>query len=425
MTDQTRISIQRLNRPISASVVVPGSKSLTNRALVCAALAKGPSKLFNIAPGDDTMAMIAGLNAMGARCIINGADVDIESPINCAWGDEVVVDANLAGTTARFLTAVAALRTGCTTITGKHELQRRPMSGLFESLSLLGARVTSLEEPGHLPVRVCGGYQTGHELTVKGDVSSQFVTALLLIAPSLINGLKIRVSGPIVSEHYVDMTCSVMNDFGAQVIRIGQDLLEVRSQDYQGRHFVVEPDATSASYPLAAAAIVGGSVRISGVGELSEQGDVQFVKILGQMGCTVRSSTSELNVTRNIDDPLVGIDVNMASISDLVPTLAVVAMFATTPTHITGVGFIRDKESDRLGDLATELRKLGGDIEVTADGLIITPSLVRGGVVETHQDHRLAMALSLVGLKRDDVVIIDPDVVTKSWPEFWTMLSSL
>jgi len=425
MTEPTRIAIQRLSRPISALVVVPGSKSLSNRALVCAALAKGPSKLFNIAPGDDTMAMIAGLNAMGAHCIISGDDVDIESPINRAWGDEVVVDANLAGTTARFLTAVAALRTGCTTVTGKHELQRRPMSGLFESLSSLGAQVTTLEEPGHLPVRICGGYQTGHELTIKGDVSSQFVTAMLLIAPSLINGLKIRITGPIVSAHYTEMTCSVMNDFGAHVDRVGQDLFEVRSQGYQGRHFVVEPDASSASYPLAAAAIVGGSVRISGIGETSVQGDVQFVKILRDMGCTVQSNTSELNVSRNLDVPLVGIDVNMASISDLVPTLAVVAMFATTPTRITGVGFIRDKESDRLRDLATELRKLGGEIEITVDGLNISPSHVHGGVVETHQDHRLAMALSLIGLACNDVVINNPDVVTKSWPGYWTMLNSL
>ena len=371
------------------------------------------------------MAMIAGLNAMGARCIINGNDVEVESPINRAWGDEVVVDANLAGTTARFITAVAALRTGCTTVTGKHELQRRPMSGLFDSLSALGAQVTTLEEPGHLPVRVCGGYQTGHELTIKGDVSSQFVTAMLLIAPSLINGLKIRITGPIVSERYVDMTCSVMSDFGAHVDRIGHDLLDVRSQTYQGRHFFVEPDASSASYPLAAAAIVGGSVRISGVGESSVQGDVQFVEILRDMGCTVQSSASELKVSRTPDDPLVGINVNMASISDLVPTLAVVAMFATTPTHITGVGFIREKESDRLGDLATELRKLGGEIEVTSDGLTISPSRVHGGVVETHQDHRLAMAMSLVGLKCDDVVINNADVVAKSWPKFWKMLESL
>lgn len=425
MTESTRIAIQRLHRPISASVVVPGSKSLTNRALVCAALAKGPSKLFNIAPGDDTMAMIAGLNAMGARCVISGDDVDIETPIDRAWGDEVVVDANLAGTTARFLTAVAALRTGCTTVTGKHELQRRPMSDLFESLSLLGAQVTTLEEPGHLPVRVCGGYQTGHELTIRGDVSSQFITALLLIAPSLLNGLKIRIVGPIVSEHYLEMTCSVMKDFGADVDQIGEDLLEVRSQGYQGRHFVIEPDASSASYPLAAAAIVGGSVRVLGVSESSVQGDVQFVKILRDMGCRVEHATTVLNVSRSIDAPLVGINVNMASISDLVPTVAVVAMFATTPTHITGVGFIRDKESDRLGDLATEMRKLGGEIEVTADGLIIAPSLVHGGIVETHRDHRLAMALSLVGLACDDVVINNADAVTKSWPEFWTMLNSL
>jgi len=425
MTEPIRNLIRRRDRPLSAIVVVPGSKSLTNRALVCAALAKGPSKLFNIAPGDDTKAMIDGLNAMGARCTVTGDDVDIESPVNRTWGDEVVVDANLAGTTARFLTAVAALRTGCTTVTGRHELQQRPMSGLFESLSSIGAQVTTLEEPGHLPVRVCGGYQTSHQLTIRGDTSSQFITALLLIAPSLVDGLKLRILEPIVSEPYLAMTCSVMRDFGAIVDRIGVDLLEIRSQGYRGRHFVVEPDASSASYPLAAAAIVGGSVTVSDIGQSSTQGDINFVEILRNMGCTVHRSISELSVSRNPDVPLSGLVVNMASISDLVPTVAVVAMFASTPTHISGVGFIRDKESDRLGDLATELRKVGGEIEVTADGLIIAPSLTHGGVIETHQDHRLAMALSLVGLSCDDVVINNSDVVSKSWPGYWTMLEAL
>lgn len=425
MTEPTRIAIQRRHRPLATTVVVPGSKSLTNRALVCAALAQGTSKLFNIAPGDDTIAMVAGLNAMGARCIVHGDDVDIETPINRTWSDDVVVDANLAGTTARFLTAVAALRTGCTTVTGKHELQQRPMSGLFESLSSLGAKVTTLEEPGHLPVRVCAGYQTGHELTMRGDTSSQFVTALLLIAPSLVNGLKIRITGSIVSEPYLAMTCSAMVDFGAHVDRIGMDLLEVRSQGYRGRHFVIEPDASSASYPLAAAAIVGGSVSVPGLGVASTQGDVKFVEILRNMGCSVQRNATGLSVSRSLDTALRGIQVNMASVSDLVPTVAVVAMFASTPTHITGVGFIRDKESDRLNDLATELRTVGGEVEVTSDGLIITPSLVHGGVVETHHDHRIAMALSLVGLARDGVIINNPEVVSKSWPEFWTMLNAL
>jgi 3-phosphoshikimate 1-carboxyvinyltransferase len=425
MTEPIQIRIQRHHRPLNATVVVPGSKSLTNRALVCASLAKGSSKLFNIAPGDDTIAMIAGLNALGARCIVDGDDVNIETPIDRTRSDEVVVDANLAGTTARFLTAVGGLRTGWTTVTGKRSLQQRPMAPLFEALSAFGAQVTTLEEPGHLPVRVCAGYQTGHELTMAGDVSSQFVTALLLIAPLLVNGLKIRITGSIVSEPYLAMTCAVMKDFGAQVNRIGVDLLEVRSQSYRGRHFVVEPDASSASYPLAAAAIIGGSVTVPGIGDSSIQGDANFVEIMRNMGCTVRRGPTELSVSRNLDTPLKGIEVNMASMSDLVPTVAVVAMFASTPTRISGVGFIRAKESDRLGDLANELRAVGGEVEVTEDGLVIDPSRVHGGVIDAHEDHRIAMALSLVGLACDDVAITDSQVVTKSWPEFWTMLGAL
>jgi len=421
----TQVAIQRRANTLSAVVTVPGSKSITNRALVCAALAKAPSKLFNVAPGDDTKSMIAGLNAMGASCIASDSNVEVELPINRTWGEDVVVDALLAGTTARFLTAVAALRTGCTTVVGEPALRRRPMAGLLAALQSLGAHVTTLEEPDHLPVKVCGGYQTGHELTISGDVSSQFITALLLIAPSLVNGMTLRISEPIVSEPYVAMTCSIMQDFGASVDRIGNGLIQVRSQGYNGRHLLIEPDATSASYPLAAAAIVGGTVTIPGIGVSSLQGDVKFSEIMSAMGCAVVRNDAGLSVSRDPAKPLSGITINMASISDLVPTVAVVAMFASTPTRITGVNFVRGKESDRLGDLATELRVLGGDVDVTDDGLIVRPSSVHGGVVDTHHDHRLAMALSLVGLARDEVVVRDPDVVSKSWPQFWQMLDTL
>lgn len=425
MTEPARVAVRRRRRPLAATVVVPGSKSLTNRALVCAALATEPSKVSNIAPGDDTMAMIAGLNAMGARCIVRGDDVDIEKSIDRTGNDDVVVDANLAGTTARFLTAVGVLRAGWTTVTGREALQRRPMSGLFESLASLGAHVTTLEEPGRLPVRVCAGDQQVHELTIRGDTSSQFVTALLLIAPLLTNGLRIRITGSIVSGPYLAMTCAVMRDFGARVERPSSDLVEVGAQGYRGRRFAIEPDASSASYPLAAAAIVGGSVTVPGLGAPSTQGDVEFVEILRSMGCSVQRGATGLSVSRSPGTAMRGVRVNMASMSDLVPTLAVVAMFASTPTHIHGVGFIRNKESDRLGDLANELRKLGGVVEVAPDGLVISPSSVHGGVVETHHDHRIAMGLSLVGLACDGVVIDDPGVVSKSWPDFWVMLNAL
>ncbi|MHB1091188.1 MAG: 3-phosphoshikimate 1-carboxyvinyltransferase, partial [Ilumatobacteraceae bacterium] len=227
------------------------------------------------------------------------------------------------------------------------------------------------------------------------------------------------------SEPYLAMTCTVMQNFGAQVERLSSDIIEVGAQGYRGRRFAIEPDASSASYPLAAAAIVGGSVTVPGIGVSSTQGDVEFGEILRNMGCSVQRGATGLSVSRKLDAALRGVQVNMASISDLVPTLAVVAMFASTPTRITGVGFIRGKESDRLGDLANELRVVGGEVEVTHDGLLINPSQVHGGVVETHHDHRIAMALSLVGLACDGVLISDPDVVSKSWPGFWTMLDAL
>lgn len=425
MTGQTRVAIRSILGPMEATVEVPGSKSVTNRALVCATLATGPSQILNFAPGDDTAAMLAGLNAMGARCIIDGDDVEIQQPVDRISIDEVVVDANLAGTTARFLTAVGAVRAGTTTITGNSALRHRPMAGLFDALSALGAQITTLETHGHLPVRIRAGDQRVQQLSMSGDVSSQFISALLLIAPLLTNGLQISITGSIISEPYLAMTCSVMKDFGARIDHCSSEVIAVGTQGYTGRSFVVEPDASSASYPLAAAAIVGGSVKVPGFGINSVQGDVGFIKILEKMGCTVQQGTAGLTVSRNLDAPLLGIEANMSSMSDLVPTLAVVAMFASTPTHINGVAFIREKESDRLGDLATELRAVGGTVEVTPDGLIINPSQVHGGVVETHHDHRIAMALSLVGLVCHDVIINDAHVVSKSWPGYWAMLDSL
>ena len=420
----SRTTVRPVRGVLDRKVDVPGSKSISNRALVCAALASGESVIKNVAPGDDTTAMIDALRALGAEISRSGGEVRVTSPIDIASTREITLNANLAGTTARFLLAVAALRSGTTIVTGEAELLRRPMRGLFDALVSLGASVEYLGEPWHLPARLSAGAKQAGEIALLADVSSQFVTALMLIAPCIDEGLKIRLTGRVISRPYVQMTCEVMRSFGATVAFDG-DLIAVRGGGYTGQNFDIEPDASSASYPLAAAAIVGGRVLVRGVTASSVQGDAHFAEILGLMGCDYDYQESGVEVARDTGTALHGIEIDMSGMSDLVPTLAVVAMFAKTATRITGVGFIREKESDRIGDLALELRKVGGVVDVTDDGLVVSPSATRSGIVDTHHDHRIAMALALVGLVCDGVQICDPGVVSKSWPNYFQMLSEL
>jgi 3-phosphoshikimate 1-carboxyvinyltransferase len=409
--------------PLDATVTVPGSKSIANRALVCAALAEGVSVLDSVAPGDDTAALIDCLSRLGVevagmagvpdRLEVRGVDGML------APGPELL-PARLGGTTSRFVTALAALGPGPYTIDGDPPLRARPMAPLHEALRALGASVEANEREGYLPVTVSGGAMRGARVAMPGDVSSQYVTALMLIAPYLTDGLTIELTTTLVSRPYVEITAAVMRSFGAEGIAVGDDLVRVEPGRYVAIEYVVEPDASSASYPLAAAAIVGGRVTVEGLGMASLQGDARFAELLAAMGCDVTRTETSTAVARPVERPLTGIDVDMADLSDLVPTLAVVATRAATPTRITGVGFIRRKESDRLGDLATELRKLGAVVDVEPDGLRISPtSAWHGARLATHHDHRLAMAFGVLGLAVHGVEIEDPTVVSKSWPGFW------
>ncbi|MGA9276919.1 3-phosphoshikimate 1-carboxyvinyltransferase, partial [Ilumatobacter sp.] len=311
-------------------------------------------------------------------------------------------------------------------IDGAEPLRARPMGPLHDSLHALGARVEPSGEWGHLPVTISGPVGGADAIVMPGDVSSQYVTALMLIAPLIRDGLSLGLSTDLVSRPYVEITKAVMESFGATDIHIAHRHVTVAESGYRSTRYEVEPDASSASYPLAAAAIVGGAVTVKGLGHTSLQGDAAFSSVLERMGCIVTVGPTDTVVMRRRDTPLHGIEIDMAHISDLVPTLAVVATQATTPTRITGVGFIRDKESDRLGDLATELTKLGADITVDDDGLTIAPTdVLQGARLDTHHDHRLAMSFGLLGLVVGGLEIAEPDVVSKSWPDFWDALDAI
>ncbi len=422
--------VRRADGPVIAQVSVPPSKSIVNRALVCAALADGTSEITGVAPGDDTTAMIDCLQQLG--CGI-GVRRDGERRVAdvIGTGAELTpgpmrLDAGLAGTTSRFVTALCALGDGEYTVDGAPPLRARPMGPLHDSLAALGATVVPGESVGSLPVTISGPLRRADAVVMPGDVSSQYVTALMLIAPYIPGGLKLWLSSGLVSRPYLEITRSVMAAFGVTDVDIKQRHVTVGPGEYLPTEYVVEPDASSASYPLAAAAMVGGAVSVAGLGTASVQGDARFVDVLSSMGAMVTTGPTDTVVMRRRDTPLRGVDVDMSDISDLVPTLAVVATQAVTPTRISGVGFIRGKESDRLGDLAAELAKTGALVTVEPDGLLIEPTdLLHGARLDTHHDHRLAMAFGLLGLVVDGIEISDPAVVSKSWPSYWDALAAI
>jgi len=384
--------------PLDATVRPPGSKSLTNRALVCAALAPGESVIRGALAADDTDAMIEGLRALGITIEVAGEDLVVTGGTLSA-GD---VDARQSGTTARFLLPVLALAPGTSRLDGSPQLRARPMADGIDALREMGAVVTEEGEPGHLPVRVTNPDlgEPPKSLLVRGDASSQFLSGFLMA------GFDVEVEGPLVSRPYAEMTRQVIEAFAAGPTT-----------------YDVEPDASAASYFFAAAAICGGRVTVEGLGSDSLQGDLHFVDILEAMGCTVERHPDHTTVERHRD--LVGVDVDMADLSDTAQTLVAVAVFASSPSRVRGIGFIRKKETDRVGNVVRELRRCGIDADEEPDGFLIHPGKPRPAIVETYDDHRMAMSFALLGLRAEGIRIADPGCVAKTFPTFWDELARL
>jgi 3-phosphoshikimate 1-carboxyvinyltransferase len=414
---------------VEGQVTVPGSKSIANRALILAALADGDSTLENVPDGDDTVAMLRCLAGLGVAAVGTDGTVAVAGSGGRLRPGATRLDAGLAGTTSRFVTALAALADRPVVIDGEPPLRARPMAQLHDALTALGAVVESADVAGRLPVTVTGPVRRGGTVRLRGDVSSQFVTALMLIAPCLEGGVTIELTSPLVSLPYVRLTAALMEAFGVAGVDVSDVAVVVPQGRYTGRSFAVEPDASSASYPLAIAAICGGTVTVPGLTPTSLQGDIAVLDLLAAMGCDVASSGGAVTVARAAGRPLRGLDVDLSATSDLVPTIAAVAVTAATSTTVRGVGFIRAKESDRLGDLATELARTGAGVVATDDGLRIEPvggaGGLHGAVLRTHHDHRLAMAFAVLGAAVDGISVDEPGVVSKSWPGFWEAYESL
>lgn len=417
-------AITPLEAPPDAVVAVPGSKSLTNRALVIAALAGGRSRLHNALVADDTALMVEALRALGfaVERDATGLTVDVEGSggvIPAASADLFVGN---AGTVARFLTALVCLGRGRYRLDGVARMRQRPIADLAVALTALGASVTTTG--GALPVVVEARGLRGGAAAVRGEVSSQFVSALLMVAPYAEQDVELTVFGRLVAAPYVEMTLAAMAAAGVAVERDGLRWFRVPAgYRYRPRECAIEPDASGAAYFFAAAAITGGRVTVPGLGSGSWQGDARFVDVLEAMGCRVERRPDALAVAGTGE--LRGVDVDLGAMSDQTMTLAAIAPFAEGPTRIRGVGHIRHQESDRLAATAAELRRMGQDVEEFADGLRISPRPVRPAVIQTYDDHRIAMAFAVAGLRAPGIAVAHPGCVAKTFPDFFERLERL
>lgn len=432
--------------PIRGQIQPPGSKSLTNRALVCAAMATGGSKLTGALQSEDTAVMVESLSRCGVNVVESDAGrvLQVDPEGRFAPGEMADLFIANSGTTVRFLTAALSASGGRYRLSGVPRMHERPIGDLVEALAQIQRGKIKTESPGGCPPVVIDSEGWGDQpIRVGGSVSSQYLSGLMMAAPVALSqrksddtqqqSIRIEVIGELVSRPYVEMTASVMRSFGAKVSLADVDPslgdgatvgVTIGGLGYQGIQYAIEPDASAASYFWAAAAITGGEVTVNGLTPDAMQGDVGFCEVLKQMGCTLSVANDSMTITGRAAR---GIDVDMNAISDTVQTLSVVALFAEGPTRVRGVAHNRFKETDRIGDLARELRKLGADVQEHEDGMTIHPPAagVVPAVLETYHDHRMAMSLSLAGLAAEGVVIKDPACTAKTYPHFFSDLERL
>ncbi len=422
MTD-TR-EIVPVSRPVSGTIRPPGSKSLTNRALVVAALAEGTSHLTGVLDSRDTQVMIDSLRRLGIAVEHSPADCSIV--VSGCSGRPPVAVADLwlenSGTSIRFLTALCALGRGTFRLDGNARMRERPIGDLLESLRQFGISVAAELGTDCPPVVLTSDGLRGGTTTVNADVSSQFLSAILMAAPCAASPVEIRLAGEMVSEPYVEMTWKVMSQFGVNVDRDEPGRYLIRPQSYRGRSYDIEPDASAASYFFAAAAVTGGEITVEGLTANALQGDVFFVNALERMGCEVTWNAESITVRGR---ELHGIDIDMNAISDTAQTLACVAPFATGPTRIRNVAHMRHKETDRVAAVVTELQRLGLSVEEHPDGMTIHPGPLQPGTVATYDDHRMAMSFALLGLRVPGIVIADPGCTSKTYPHYFDDLDRL
>lgn len=414
------LKITPLKDPVTATIAIPGSKSYTNRALLLAALTGGTVRIKNPLVSDDTHAMINCLRELGIRCAFKEDSLEVEADIGTIKEGEYHLNANLSGTAIRFILALSAIIPGVKIVRGRGRLNERPIAHLVEALEQLGARIEYVDKQGYPPVKVLSSKLAPGKVTMKGTVSSQFLSALLMIAP-LVGELDIEVPDEQVSKPYIDMTIAAMREFGATTRNEDYKRYIVpAAQKYRATEYVVEGDVSSASYFFAIAALTGSTLTCENLNPHTVQADIRFLKILEDMGNNVSYSPNAITITgRGIK----AVDVDMNDSPDQAQTLAVLAAFAKGTTTIKGIQSLRVKETERVTAMETELQKMGIRTESEHDTLVIYGGNPKPARIDTYGDHRMAMAFAVAATKLPGMEINDPDVVSKTFPRFWKSLA--
>jgi 3-phosphoshikimate 1-carboxyvinyltransferase len=416
--------IPSLSRPLFGRIRPPGSKSLTNRALIVGAMAAGKTTLSGALNSVDTRVMLDSLQQLGLS-----VEHEKQGGVIAILGGGGMIPASSAdlrlensGTSIRFLTAFCTLGNGTFRLDGNERMRQRPIGDLVRALNAIGADVRCDAENDCPPLTVVAAGLAGGRAAVAGSISSQYLSALLMTAPCAQETAEIHVEGTLVSRPYVDMTLDVMAQFGVDANEVEEGTFVIEPQVYEPRDYEIEPDASAASYFFAAAAVTGGRVTVEGLTKMSLQGDMGFLEVLERMGCTIEWSPDGVTVTGG---PLRGVDVDMNFISDTSQTLAAVAPFADGPTHIRNIAHVRHKETDRIAAVVTELRKLGLEVEEHDDGMTIFPGPMQPAIIDTYDDHRMAMSFAILGLRHEGVQIADPGCTSKTYPDFFDDLKRL
>lgn len=404
-------------------ISIPGSKSYTHRMLIAAALCRGTSTLKNALISEDTQFTIDALRQMGIEIEINRTDVRVYGKAGRLGSCDAPIFLGNSGTSMRLLTAVAALGKGTYTLTGTARMQMRPIKDLLDALQQMGVRAHALNGNGCPPVEVTGGTISADRVRINCERSSQYLSALLLTAPCTPRGLDIQVTGGPVSRPYVDLTIELIKRFGIRFERESYLKFKVPGgQLYQAGIYCVEPDCSQAAYFWGAAAVTGAQIKVMGVRADSAQGDVHFVDLLEKMGCQISRESDGIAVA---GCPLRAIEADMSDMPDQVPTLAVIAAFARGISVIKNVAHLQSKESDRLTATVTELKKMGIGAACTDNRLVVRGGLPRGSVIDTYNDHRIAMSFAIAGLSVPGLCIRDEACVGKSFPAFWRVFEEL
>lgn len=429
MSDTDSLTLERLP-DVGGKITLPGSKSITNRALLLAAFAHGTTTLHNLLDSDDTRYMLDALQTLGVRvsrnpdnsCVVHGVGGPLINHTNSNQSYELQL--GMAGTAYRPLTAALCLGEGTFDLLGNARMSERPIGHLVDALRLLGAHIEYLGEPNFPPVRITGTGLSGGAISMRGDISSQFLTSLLLSAPLAASDVEVTIEGELVSKPYLDITLALMRSFGAQATHDEHRVYRVAAGNYKAvDNYLIEGDASNATYFLAAGAITGSGIEVTGIGKHSVQGDVAFTEVLRAMGADVDIGEQTVRV---MPGPLTAVDMDLNHIPDAAMTAAVLALFAKGTTHLRNIYNLRVKETDRLAALATELQKLGATVIEGRDFLSITPpETFATAAIDTYDDHRMAMCFSLVALAGVPVTINDPGCVAKTFPNFFDVFGEV